>query len=376
MMIEHDAVEKSNAASLGERLRERIRNYGPISFSDWMRAALYDEREGYYCRPELERWGRAGDYRTGPERSKLFAATFARYFAKLYEQLDAPAEWTILEAGAGAGHFAQGVLETLERLFPNVFQATRYVIEEASADALERARKLLSPFKERVEFLHLHRLEKKISAGIIFSNELLDAMPVHRVMMRGGKLLELRVGLDDAGAFVWLEEEPSTPLLAEYFDEPGVWPAEGHYAEVNLDAADWLCRAAGGLDEGYIITVDYGAEALELYQEPLRREGTLRAFRRHRFADNVLDSPGAQDITATVNWTHLKRAGEKCGLENVSLERQDAFLLRAGLLEQLELMTARAQSEADTVILRSSAREMILPGSMSENFQVLVQKRG
>ncbi len=372
--MEHDA-EKGNAASLGERLRERIKSFGPISFSDWMKAALYDEREGYYCRTDLKRWGREGDYRTSPERSKLFAATFARYFARLYQELGLPQEFTILEAGAGAGHFAHDVLATLKRFHQHVFHATRYLIDEASADASKRAKNLLAPFKERIAFLHLENLAQRISTGVIFSNELLDAMPVHRVLVKNGKLLELCVGLDEAEEFIWIETQPTTPLLENYFSELGLRPAEGYYAEVNLAAAAWLRQASAALDKGYIITVDYGAQATELYQDEHRRIGTLRSFRQHHFADNPLDSPGAQDITSTVNWTHLQHTGAKCGLETLSLERQDTFLLRAGLLQQLELLTAESTSEADTIILRTSAREMILPGSMSSSFQVLIQKR-
>src|SRR5687768_18101300 len=119
-------------SGLAERLRERIRREGPITFCDWMRAALYDEPEGYYSRSDRQKWGRSADYRTSPERSSLFAATFARYFARLYEQLGRPAHWTIVEAGAGDGHFASGGLETLQAYFPSVFSATHYVIHEVS----------------------------------------------------------------------------------------------------------------------------------------------------------------------------------------------------------------------------------------------------
>src|SRR5215210_7185650 len=130
---------ESGTGQLAERLRALVRREGAISFRDWMNIALYDEREGYYFRRDLERWGRAGDYRTAPERSPLFSATFASYFAQLYEELDTPPAWTIFEAGAGAGHFAHGVLQTLRRDHPHIFSATRYVIDEPSADSRERA---------------------------------------------------------------------------------------------------------------------------------------------------------------------------------------------------------------------------------------------
>jgi SAM-dependent MidA family methyltransferase len=206
-----------------------------------MRAALYDERGGYYRRG-AERWGRAGDYRTSPERSALFAATFARHFASLFDELGRPPVLHLLEAGGGAGHFAHGVLRTLRRDAPHVFDSLRYVFDEASADSRARAAALLAPFNERVEFRRLagpaghedpagrgdsaereDSAERGDSAGplenvIVFSNELLDAFPVHRVVMRAGRLRELFVGLGARGEFVWVEREPSTPRLTEHFE--------------------------------------------------------------------------------------------------------------------------------------------------------------
>ena len=363
---------------LAARLRQRIEREGAISFRDWMAAALYDEREGYYCRADLTRWGRArdgGDYRTSPERSPLFAATFARHFAALYVELGSPAAWTILEAGAGAGDFARVVLETLERAHPRVFQATRYLIAEISHDARRRARENLAAFTDRVEFCQNNLRGLSFEAGLIFSNELLDALPVHRVRQREGQLRELCVGLDDAGNFIWTEQEPTTPRLAAHFSRLNVPLAEGQIAEVNLDAEEWLADAASILKRGYVVTVDYGAEAVELYQSPARSEGTLRGFRAHEFVADVLARPGEHDLTTTINWTSLKQAGEAAGLQTISLERQDEFLMRAGLLEELERLTAQLPTEAERLRLRLGAREMILPNGMSGSFQVLSQKK-
>ncbi len=369
---------------LAERLRARIRREGAISFRDWMAAALYDEREGYYCRATRPRWGRdGGDYRTSPERTPLFAATFARYFAALHDQLGAPPRWTILEAGAGAGDFARVVLETLARDHPRVFQATRYYIDETSLDANLRARANLAAFADRIEFRRQDGrgtsfLERgpSIEAGVIFSNELLDALPVHRVVgSRDDRLRELCVAVDEAGNFCWSEREPTSPLLEEYLARTGISLAEGQIAEVNLAAGEWIARAASVLRRGYVVTVDYGAEAKELYGSSERREGTLRGFREHQFVADVLARPGEHDLTTTVNWTEIKRAGASAGLETISFERQDEFLLRAGLLDQLERLTSRLADEAERLRLRLGAREMILPGGMSGSFQVLVQKK-
>jgi SAM-dependent MidA family methyltransferase len=368
-------TEQDGVNHFAVSLRERLRREAAISFRDWMQLALYDESGGYYARRDLQRWGREGDYRTAPERSSLFAATFARYFARLYEELRAPQSWTIFEAGAGAGHFARGVLETLRRDYRRAFSATRYVIDEASADGRERAARLLQEFAERVEYRRIGEISEPVNEGIVFANELLDAFPVHRVIARDGKLFELYVGLNEAEQFVWIEREPGTPQLAAYLARSGVKLSEGQVAEINLEIDGWMESAASVFGRGYLILADYGAEASELYGSPLRREGTLRAFHQHRFADDVLARPGEQDLTTTVDWTHVRRVGEKSGLQTLSFERQDKFLLRAGVLDQLELMAAETRNETDALILRSSVRELILPGGMSESFQVLVQKR-
>jgi SAM-dependent MidA family methyltransferase len=355
---------------LADRLRERIAREGALTFREWMRAALYDPRGGYYSRTDLTRWGRAGDYRTAPETTPLFAAAFADYFANLHRELGSPTDFTILEAGAGAGDFAHVALQTLRRDHPQTFNALRYLIDEESADARTRASRLLAPFAGRVAFQRLADISEPLPACVVFANELLDALPVHRVRLRGGRLREMFVGLDEGGEFVWLEGDPSTPRLAEHFRLAGVSLAEGQTAEVNLDAAGWVARAAAALTSGHLIFVDYGAEARDLYDPRRRPQGTLRGFRGHALADNVLADPGAQDLTTTVDWTQIVREGARAGLKHTRLERLDRFLLSAGFIARLERETARAETEAERSRLTLGAREMILPGGMSESFQV------
>src|SRR3989475_12694342 len=140
----------SGGSSLRERLRARIVRDGPISFHDWMQIALYDQREGYYCRSDRLRWGRAGDYRTAPEVSPLFAATFARYFAKLFAEMGSPQPWTIMEVGAGSGQFAQVVLESLASRHPSTYATMRYLIDEINSDSTEEIRARLLRFHQKV----------------------------------------------------------------------------------------------------------------------------------------------------------------------------------------------------------------------------------
>lgn len=358
---------------LAERLRRRIETSGPMTFCDWMAAALYDEHEGYYRRRSFERWGRAGDYRTSAERSRLFAATLARFISALHVEIGEPGEFTVLEAGGGDGRFAFNLLRTLRRDAPRVFESVRYVFDEAGEDARARAARLLAEYEGRVVFRSAGDEYEPLAAAVVFSNELIDAMPIHRVRRRGRNLRELYVDVNARGEFVWTEREPSSARIAEHFGFLGVELADGHAAEINLEVELWLERVARAINRGFIVTVDYGDEAEHLFRSPERREGTLRAFRNHKFVDEVLRDPGQQDLTTTVNWTHLKKTGERLGLRTLSLERQDAFLLRAGLLEQHERERTFASDEAEVARLGLDAREMVLPGGMATYFQVLTQ---
>jgi SAM-dependent MidA family methyltransferase len=315
-----------------------------------MEAALYDPEFGYYTRADLKRWGREGDYRTSAERSELFAATFARYFAKLYDDLGRPSQWSIVEVGAGDGTFARRVQRALEEEYPRIFEATRYHISE------------------------IHNVSRPILGSnpiLYFSNELLDAFPVHRLNDQG----ELYVTLDPENRFTWTVGPHSTPRLTEFLDEHSLKLAPGQTIEINLAIDDWLTSVAANVERGFVITVDYGAEAAELYDPVFRPAGTLRAFSRHGFVDDVLSAPGEYDITSSVNWTQVKATGERLGLRVVEFDSQDRFLLRAGLLDALARRLTRMKTDADKLRLTTDAREMILPGGMASSFQVLVQKR-
>jgi len=352
--------------SLAERLKDLIRREGAISFHDWMKAALYDPVGGYYQRDDRARWGRAGDYRTSPERSELFAATFAHYFVGLSDDL------TIVECGAGDGSFAAGVLSTLRDQAPYSFARTRYVVYDVSEDALGRSRERLAEFADRVEF-YSDWDQVSVTRGIYFANELLDAFPVHRVLKSEEGLSEFYVTVNEGGEFAWTTGPLSTPRLAEFCNDYDL--ANGQVIEINLAIDDWLSQVAARLEHGYVITVDYGAEAIELYDPLQRPEGTLRGFISHGFIDDLLSKPGEYDLTSTVNWTQVKATGGKFGFEVVDFASQDKFLLKAGLLDQLEYRLSKAETDAEKTALTIGAREMILPGGMASSFQVLVQKR-
>jgi len=163
--------------------------------------------------------------------------------------------------------------------------------------------------------------------------------------------------------------------LSEFSEDYSLQLAVDQIIEINLEIDDWFARVSSRLGNGFVITVDYGAESVELYDPALRPNGTLRGFRQHEFVDDVLSCPGECDITASVNWTQVKTVGERAGLEVVDFAAQDKFLLSAGLLNELEYQLSLAQNEAEKAALTTGAKDMILPGGMASSFQVLVQRR-
>jgi SAM-dependent MidA family methyltransferase len=359
--------------TLAHRLRDRIKRDGPISFHDWMQAALYDERDGYYRRVDRIRQGRTGDYRTAPETSPLFGATFARYFAHCYSDLGSPSSWTIFEMGAGRGDFAHAVLNTLRTSFPEVLAATRYLIGEMGDDARNTAAQKLKGYPDRVEFQPLEEITSPFT-GIIFSNELLDAFPVHRVIGSGGQLRELCVDVNETDEFAW---KPCAldAGAAQYCERIDLRLNEGQIYEVNLAAEDFVAQAASLIDAGFLISVDYGSDRADLLNAPHRTAGTLRSFQRHRMTDDVLSHPGEQDLTTTVDWTQIKESGARSNLETTRFERLDKFLVSEGLLESLSSLSGQGLDAADTVSLQLGAREMIRPDGLAASFQVLIQQK-
>ncbi len=176
------------------------------------------------------------------------------------------------------------------------------------------------------------------------------------------------------GRWQSLQRRPSQ----HYFENLGVALGEGQIAEVNLEIKPWQGVVALRLTRGFAITVDYGAETIELHPtsaDDPRYLGTLRSFQRHQIMDRILSHPGEQDITSTINWSYVKNVGTQLGLKVIELTSQDKFLLAAGLLEQLETETKNQTTEADKLRLSNAALEMIMPTRMGAHFQILVQQK-
>lgn len=356
------------------RLREHIKQNGAITFCDWMNASLYEAPDGYYVRDDKILWGRKGDYRTASETSPLFASTFASYFATLFEELNQPDNFTIIECGSGNGLFAFECLRTLQLQFPSFFDKTNYLIDEISNASRKQISEQLKPFENKFEFCSLKEITKPFENAVIFSNELIDAFPVHRVVIRDRKIKEIYIDVNDEGDFVFVESEISNPYLFEYLKTNNINLIEGQIIEINLYADDWLKQTAKILKNGFVITVDYGADSESLYDFNLHPKGTLRAISKHQFVEDWLSHAGKVDLTTTVNWSAFQRIGSESGLETISLESLDKFLLRIGLLEQLELATNEQKDEAEKIRLHTSVKDLIFPYGFGATHQVLVEK--
>lgn len=364
----------SASTPLEQKLIERIGREGPITFRDFMQTALYDPELGYY-RTERMKIGPEGDYFTSSNVHPAFGAVLARAFAEMWG--NSPEALTIIEFGAGTGHLAFDVLSATRDEHPRLFDGLSYLIVETSPTMRDRQREKLLAFADRVRWTELEELERAPVRGIAFSNEFVDALPVHRVRLRSGSLEESYVTPPDRSegpgtlAEVW--SKPSLDRLVEYVDRMKVKLGEDQIVEINLDAVDWLSRMTCALESGFLITIDYG-ELCEALWTPDRPRGTLRSFHNHRVIDSPFSRLGEQDITASVNFTGLIEYGREFGFEPVSFERQPAFLMRMGLIERIAA-SCRQNETLDDLKQRLAVKNLFVPGGVSDNFRVLIQRK-
>jgi len=358
------------ATILEQRLIERIKRDGAITFRDFMHTALYDPEFGYYNTERLK-IGPDGDYYTSSNVHPAFGAVLAKSFVEL--GLDHFP--TIVEIGAGTGQLAFDVMSTIQLENPSLFERLTYIIVESSAQMRERQRNKLSCFDALVLWIDLAGLEQAPIEGITFSNEFIDALPVHCVRRKLGNIEELYVATpDDAQTGLILSwGSPSTNKLSDYLERMPVSLVKDQIVEVNLEAVDWIARVSRAMKAGFLMTIDYGDLVWDLWS-PQRTQGTLRSFYMHRLIDSPLERIGEQDITASVNFTALIEYGRDHGFELVSLERQTAFLTRMGLIERIAAMQ-RTTDSLDDLKSRLAVKNLFVPAGISDSFRVLIQKR-
>jgi len=347
-----------------------IRERSPVTVAAFMDAALYHPDFGYYARA-VQRSGRAGDFFTSVDVGPLFGELLARQIAEMAEILNSEfriQNFDFVEAGAGNGRLTADILRTLRRDNPETYRATRVHLTEASDAARAGHAATLADFSDCP--VSSSPLLPESFGGVLIANELLDAMPVHQVIMREDGLREIYV--ESSGGALRLREGPiSTPRLAEYFAAADVDLEPGWRAELSLAAVDWMREAARRLARGFIVLIDYGHEADELYSVT-HSAGTLTSFARHHSsgpesaACRWLENPGEQDLTAHVDFTSIRRAAESEGCTALGFLDQMYFLLAlAG--DRLETLDARQ---------RLALKTLVVPGGLGSTMKVLILAKG
>lgn len=358
-----------------EHIRDKISRTGPITFAEFMDLALYHEKWGYYT--QYARLGRHGDFYTSAHVNPVFGRMLARQLHEMWVTAGKPEEWILVEYGPGEGLLTRDILVTLRDEYPEFYNLLRYRALETSDTLAARQKDLLSGSKLQKADIgwvkDITEVNPSPFRGCIFSNELIDAFPVHLVKQTPAGLSELYVTTGDGG-LKFVTGKPSTEKIAGYFTLQGVTLEEGQTAEINLAAINWLKTVAEKLAAGFILTIDYGMRAEELYS-PARFDGTLRCFSRHRLKTSPLENVGRQDITANVNFTALEMWGEKLGLNSLGMVSQSQFLINLGIFE--ELRADREFTYDPSRVKRTMAiKQLVMPEGMGSIFKVLIQYKG
>ncbi|HEU4964345.1 MAG TPA: SAM-dependent methyltransferase [Bacilli bacterium] len=357
-------------------IKERIGEEGPVPFVKFMEWALYHPEWGYYT-GERRKFGKEGDFYTSPGVNPVFAEVLAD---DVVRRLEPKGDWSWIEFGAGDGRLARDVLGWLREKHPATYERLTYRIVEISPTLRKVQRETLG---EELAVKVVWQTEEEVRAdgpfsGVVVTNELVDAYPVHRVVQEEQGLLELYVDWDaEKERFRETHGSLADERLASYFATyaGGSKLLRGQIAEVGLAGLDWYKQAWELLREGFVITIDYGFEADMLYH-PSRKNGTLRGFARHTLTDDPYAAVGEQDLTADVNFTALRLVGEELGAATNFFGSQTKYLVEAGILYRLQDAMHASDPFSDPVLKRNRAiRSLVTPGGLGDQFKVLVQSR-
>ena len=368
------AEETTHSARLADAIRQEIAASGPVSFARFMERCLYAPGLGYYSAGRLK-FGKAGDFVTAPELGNLFARCVAHAMVPALRACGEDAVW--FELGGGSGVFARDCLLELQALdaLPR-----HYWLLEPSADLRERQRERLQidlPAELFARCAWLDRPPQHPWSGVLFANEVLDALPVTRFTMQGGEVFEEHIDANGNGAFV-RTDRPADPLVAgavrHLQRRLGREFEDGYRSEVLPQLPWWLEAIAGEQTRGAALFIDYGYVRREFYL-PERRDGTLLCHYRHRAHPEPLVLPGLQDVTASVDFTALAEAGIGAGFELASYAFQSEFLIASGLDAAFAAAYDSTADEAARYALAQQVKRLTLPGEMGERFQAMLFTR-
>ena len=340
-----------------------------------MELALYHPQFGYYMRQsdaaDRERIGWSGDFYTSADVNHMLGQALAVQIRQMDELVGCPTPFTIVEMGAGKGLLARDCLAAIHAQRDSFGSRVRYVLIERSPAMRELQRRNLEPWLFKPGLVTwvegLERLAQQSVTGLFFSNELVDAFPVHRIQVTAGRTEELYVDYRD-GKFVESLKPPSTTLLDRYLQKLGTTLPEGYRTEVNLHAMDWMEQVAQRIDRGFVVTIDYGHTAQDLYG-PERKNGTFLCYFQQMTNEDPFMRIGEQDMTAHVDFSSLAAVGGEQGLSVTGFTNQMSFLMGLGaeeLIGELEPESRELQA----------AMHLMKPDGMGSTFKVLIQHKG
>ncbi|MFN3396505.1 MAG: class I SAM-dependent methyltransferase [Thermodesulfovibrionales bacterium] len=355
---------------LKQRIIDRIITEGPINFEDFMEMALYHPDLGYYSRESTE-IGRHGDFYTSPHLHPIFGVMMGRQIFEMWMIMEKPS-FQIVEMGAGEGYLARDMLDYLsktksERL-REFFKNLSYTIIEINPSFRKRQQGLLYDFLDKVNWVNDIE-EIDTLTGCLLSNELLDSFPVRLIEM-AEDLKEIYVSIDGGGNLIEIKR-PCGEEIRDYLEGFKVKLPSGYRTEINLRIKNWLIKVSEKLNEGFILTIDYGYPACDYYSEA-RNRGTLLCYHGHRIEEDPFKNLGEQDITAHVNFSSLKKWGEEVGLKTIGYCEQGPFLVSLGIDEIIEELYGEVPDPVEV----SKIKGLIMPEGMGESHKVMIQYRG
>lgn len=374
------SYRKSGTLTDDSRLKgiiaSRIADQDRITFAAFMDACLYEPGLGYYTSPG-RKVGADGDFYTSISVHAAFGRVIAREIAQMWRSMGSPNGFTLVECGAGNGRLACDIMDYLATREQKMYVGLNLALLEREPSLEAAQAEMLADHRERVRWISPEAFgaDEFSFRGCLYSNELIDALPVHRVVMTEEGLEEIYVTLKE-GALAEEQGPLSTTAIAEYLRQGGIELYPGQQAEVNLAGLEWLTTAARAIERGFILTIDYGYQAAELFA-PHRKQGTMLCYHRHQVEENPYIRLGRQDITTHVDFTALMRRGEEIGLQPAWFGEQYRFLLSAGIVEEIEEIESSDISPEEKLRLRLTLKKLIMPeGGMGDTFRVLIQSKG
>jgi SAM-dependent MidA family methyltransferase len=363
MDVREDLLAESNPA-LVTLIHEEIERDGRITFARFMELALAHPEHGYYLSRE-ERAGFAGDFLTGPETHRIFGQTLSRQIAECWDRLGQPDHFVVREEGAGIGTLAGDILDGLRNERPDIHSHLRYELSDVNTDRVAIG---LEHLREAGHGENVGVATNAAFTGVLVANELLDAFPVHRLVVRDGELREVFVGWRD-GWFADVEGSLYDLHLREPLDDLPL--IEGQRLEVSPAAWEWAASLGQQLERGYAILIDYGYPRQQLYDPTQRPDGTLRTYSRHLVGDDPYRRVGMQDMTAHVDFTAISEAAVAGGCTELGLISQAYFFAGLGIEELLLKLQTSNIEMTDYLNARQTIMHLLDPRALGR-FHVLV----